>query len=262
MRLKSCVVTPMCVWDDACRPRGDLHSVRLVTDGIRGARHVWSHSVGWTGLVREGMARHMGGEYRRQERATGVNRLRVLILGSTGSIAPRRSESSPPIQTASRSRAGRRWRQRDLLDRQRTQTGVNQRRGRRPGGAARIGNVTYGGPDAVTRLVEETEADVVLNVVVGALGLRPTLAALRSGARLRCQQESLSRVVRWCSRRRTGTIVPATPSTPDGACCEAATPESGQNRADDRVTVPGLARDLEQRHSRTGRCPPTWSMGR
>ena len=42
----------------------------------------------------------------------------------------------------------------------------------------------YHGPDAVTRLIEETEADVVLNALVGALGLRPTLAALESGARL------------------------------------------------------------------------------
>ena len=44
--------------------------------------------------------------------------------------------------------------------------------------------VTYRGPDAATRLVENTEADVVLNALVGALGLEPTLAALASGARL------------------------------------------------------------------------------
>ncbi|WP_258794968.1 1-deoxy-D-xylulose-5-phosphate reductoisomerase, partial [Tsukamurella tyrosinosolvens] len=40
------------------------------------------------------------------------------------------------------------------------------------------------GPDAMTRLVETVEADVVLNGVVGSLGLGPTLAALDSGARL------------------------------------------------------------------------------
>jgi 1-deoxy-D-xylulose-5-phosphate reductoisomerase len=34
------------------------------------------------------------------------------------------------------------------------------------------------------RLVEDTEADVVLNALVGALGLQPTLAALATGARL------------------------------------------------------------------------------
>ena len=36
----------------------------------------------------------------------------------------------------------------------------------------------------MTRLVRDTEADVVLNALVGALGLEPTLAALESGARL------------------------------------------------------------------------------
>jgi 1-deoxy-D-xylulose-5-phosphate reductoisomerase len=54
--------------------------------------------------------------------------------------------------------------------------------------AAKLGDVPYAGPDAVTRLIERTAetigVDVVLNALVGALGLRPTLAALESGARL------------------------------------------------------------------------------
>lgn len=53
-----------------------------------------------------------------------------------------------------------------------------------PAAAEKIGDVTYSGPDAVTRLVENTQADVVLNALVGALGLEPTLAALATGARL------------------------------------------------------------------------------
>jgi 1-deoxy-D-xylulose-5-phosphate reductoisomerase len=40
------------------------------------------------------------------------------------------------------------------------------------------------GPGAATQLVEITPADVVLNALVGSLGLRPTLAALATGARL------------------------------------------------------------------------------
>ena len=40
------------------------------------------------------------------------------------------------------------------------------------------------GPHAATRLVEDTPADVVFNALVGSLGLRPTLAALATGARL------------------------------------------------------------------------------
>ncbi|MGH2740170.1 MAG: 1-deoxy-D-xylulose-5-phosphate reductoisomerase [Actinomycetota bacterium] len=38
-----------------------------------------------------------------------------------------------------------------------------------------------GGPDAPERLVRDVEADLVLNAMVGAVGLRPTLAALQSG---------------------------------------------------------------------------------
>ncbi len=41
-----------------------------------------------------------------------------------------------------------------------------------------------GGPDAPTELVEAAGSDVVLNGVDGSRGLRPTLAALRSGAHL------------------------------------------------------------------------------
>ncbi|MEO6882079.1 MAG: 1-deoxy-D-xylulose-5-phosphate reductoisomerase [Mycobacteriaceae bacterium] len=40
------------------------------------------------------------------------------------------------------------------------------------------------GPDACTRLVTDTPADVVLNALVGSRGLAPTLAALATGARL------------------------------------------------------------------------------
>ena len=40
------------------------------------------------------------------------------------------------------------------------------------------------GPDAAERLADETEADMVLNALVGSAGLAPTLAALQSGKTL------------------------------------------------------------------------------
>ncbi len=40
------------------------------------------------------------------------------------------------------------------------------------------------GPDAAERLAAETEADMVLNALVGSAGLAPTLAALQSGKTL------------------------------------------------------------------------------
>ena len=72
----------------------------------------------------------------------------------------------------------------ELLARQRAETGVTNIAVADVAAAERIGDVTYAGADAATRLVEDTEADVVLNSLVGALGLKPTLAALHSGARL------------------------------------------------------------------------------
>jgi hypothetical protein len=98
--------------------------------------------------------------------------------------APRRSTSSPPTRPLRGGGLAAGGGKADLLDRQRAQTGVTNVAVADPAAADRIGGVTYSGPDAVTRLVENTEADVVLNALVGALGLRPTLAALQSGARL------------------------------------------------------------------------------
>ena len=50
--------------------------------------------------------------------------------------------------------------------------------------AARALDLALGGAGAVTELVRRTEADVVLNALVGSLGLEPTLATLESGTRL------------------------------------------------------------------------------
>ena len=94
----------------------------------------------------------------------------MLILGSTGSIGTQALDviAANP----------------DLLARQRAETGVTTIAVADDAAAAKVGDVTYAGPDAATQLVESTEADVVLNALVGALGLKPTLAALATGARL------------------------------------------------------------------------------
>ena len=116
---------------------------------------------------------------------TPDRRLRVLVLGSTGSIGTQALE----VIAANRDRfevvglaAG--GASVDTLVRQRAETGVTNIAVADERAAQLVEDVPYSGPDAVTRLVEETDADVVLNALVGALGLRPTLAALESGARL------------------------------------------------------------------------------
>ena len=109
----------------------------------------------------------------------------MLILGSTGSIGTQALEviaANPDRFEVVGLAAG--GGNADLLAHQRAETGVSNIAVADPAAADRVGDVRLRGPDAVTTLVRETEADVVLNALVGALGLEPTLAALASGARL------------------------------------------------------------------------------
>ncbi|BBY60048.1 1-deoxy-D-xylulose-5-phosphate reductoisomerase [Mycolicibacterium sarraceniae] len=112
-------------------------------------------------------------------------RLKVLILGSTGSIGTQAleviAENPDRFEVVGLAAGGGNP---DLLARQRAETGVANIAVADAAAADKVGEVTYRGPDAATRLVENTQADVVLNALVGALGLQPTLAALASGARL------------------------------------------------------------------------------
>jgi 1-deoxy-D-xylulose-5-phosphate reductoisomerase len=104
------------------------------------------------------------------------------VLGSTGSIGTQALEviaANPDRFEIVGLAAG--GGNAELLARQRAETGVTNIAVADPDAAV---EATFRGPDAATRLVEETEADVVLNSLVGALGLKPTLAALQSGARL------------------------------------------------------------------------------
>src|SRR6478752_2915473 len=117
------------------------------------------------------------------------NRVRVLILGSTGSIGTQALEviaANPDRFEVVGLAAG--GGNPALLAKQRAETGVTAVAVADEAAAAQVGDVTYAGPDAVTHLVEEacekTGVDVVLNALVGALGLKPTLAALVGGARL------------------------------------------------------------------------------
>jgi 1-deoxy-D-xylulose-5-phosphate reductoisomerase len=112
-------------------------------------------------------------------------RLRVLVLGSTGSIGTQALEviaANPDrFQVVGLAAGGGNP---ELLTQQAAAAGVTNIAVADDAAAAQVGGVTYAGADAVTRLVENTEADVVLNALVGALGLKPTLAALATGARL------------------------------------------------------------------------------
>ena len=116
---------------------------------------------------------------------------RVLILGSTGSIGVQAleviSEHPDRFSVVGLGAGGA---NRDLLARQAREFGIA------PAAVAvadadaaerlstELGAGVLGGPEAMTRLIETVEADVVLNAVVGSIGLGPSLATLHSGARL------------------------------------------------------------------------------
>lgn len=111
---------------------------------------------------------------------------RVLLLGSTGSIGTQALEviaaNPDKFEVVGLAAGGGNI---DLLARQIADTRVTRVAVADPASATRLNMPgVLSGPDAVTELVRTTEADVVLNALVGSLGLEPTLAALESGARL------------------------------------------------------------------------------
>jgi len=113
------------------------------------------------------------------------DRLRVLVLGSTGSIGTQALDviaANPDrFEVVGLAAGGANL---DTLLRQRAETGVTNIAVADERAAQLAGDIPFCGPEAATRLIQETGADVVLNALVGARGLRPTLAALESGARL------------------------------------------------------------------------------
>jgi 1-deoxy-D-xylulose-5-phosphate reductoisomerase len=195
-------------------------------------------------------------------------RLRVLILGSTGSIGTQALEviaANPDRFEVVGLAAG--GGSPELLRRQRTETGVTNIAVADPAAAEQVGEVTYSGPDAATRLVENTEADVVLNALVGALGLHPTLAALDSGARLAlANKESLVAGGPLVLRAAApGQIIPVdSEHSALAQCLRGGAPDEVATLV---LTASGgpfrgwAAADLEHVTPEQAGAHPTWSMG-
>ena len=197
-----------------------------------------------------------------------ANRLRVLILGSTGSIGTQALEviaANPDRFAVVGLAAG--GGNPELLARQRADTGVTNIAVADPAAAQHVGEVTHVGPDAATRLVENTEADVVLNALVGALGLEPTLAALASGARLAlANKESLVAGGPLVLRAaRPGQIVPV--DSEHSALAQCLRSGSADEVAKLVLTASGgpfrgwSAADLESVTPEQAGAHPTWNMG-
>jgi 1-deoxy-D-xylulose-5-phosphate reductoisomerase len=192
----------------------------------------------------------------------------VLILGSTGSIGTQALDviaANPDRFEVVGLAAG--GGNPGLLAQQRDGTGVTNIAVADDAAAAQVGDVTYAGPDAVTRLVENTEADVVLNALVGALGLKPTLAALATGARLAlANKESLvAGGPLVLKAAKPGQIVPVDSEhsamaqclrggTPDEVAKIVLTASGGPFRGWTAERLEDVSPDQAGAH-------PTWSMG-
>ena len=195
-------------------------------------------------------------------------RLRVLVLGSTGSIGTQALEviaANPDrFEVVGLAAGGAHL---DTLLRQRAETGVTNIAIADEHAARMAGDVPFRGPGAATRLVEETEADVVLNALVGALGLRPTLAALQSGARLAlANKESLiAGGPLVLQAAQPGQIVPVdSEHSALAQCLRGGTPGEVAKLV---LTASGgpfrgwSAADLESVTPEQAGAHPTWSMG-
>ncbi|WP_235892344.1 1-deoxy-D-xylulose-5-phosphate reductoisomerase [Mycolicibacterium hodleri] len=191
-----------------------------------------------------------------------------MVLGSTGSIGTQALEviaANPDRFEVVGLAAG--GGNPDLLSRQRALTGVSNVAVASATAAEQIGGVTYVGADAATHLVENTDADVVLNALVGALGLRPTLAALESGARLAlANKESLIAggplVLKAAG---PGQIVPV--DSEHSALAQCLRGGAADEVARLVLTASGgpfrgwVAADLEDVTPEQAGAHPTWSMG-
>jgi len=201
-----------------------------------------------------------------------TGRLRVLVLGSTGSIGTQALEviaANPDrFEVVGLAAGGANV---DTLRRQRAETGVSNVAVADERAAEQVGDVPFHGPEAVTRLIQETEADVVLNALVGALGLRPTLAALQSGARLAlANKESLVAGGPLVLRAaQPGQIVPVDSEHSALAQCLRSGAGDAENSEVAKLVLTAsggpfrgwAAADLEAVTPEQAGAHPTWSMG-
>jgi 1-deoxy-D-xylulose-5-phosphate reductoisomerase len=193
--------------------------------------------------------------------------VRVLLLGSTGSIGTQALEviaaNPSKFQVVGLAAGGGNP---ALLAEQMAATGTTNVAVADPGAAAELG-VALCGPDAATELVRRTDADVVLNALVGALGLAPTLATLEAGTRLAlANKESLvagGSLVTGAAA--PGQIVPVDSEHSALAQCL----RGGRAEEVDRLVLTAsggpfrgwTARMLESVNPAEAKAHPTWSMG-
>ncbi|MFC9963653.1 1-deoxy-D-xylulose-5-phosphate reductoisomerase [Nocardia ignorata] len=198
---------------------------------------------------------------------TSTDRVKVLLLGSTGSIGTQALEviAANPDRFEVVGLAARGGNP-ALLAEQMAATGTRNVAVADPAAARQL-DLDLGGPGAVTELVRRTEADVVLNALVGSLGLEPTLATLESGTRLAlANKESLVAGGSLVTRAAApGQIVPVDSEHSALAQCL----RGGRAEEVDRLVLTAsggpfrgwTTEMLESVNPDEAKTHPTWSMG-
>ncbi|WP_433759950.1 1-deoxy-D-xylulose-5-phosphate reductoisomerase [Nocardia sp. CA-135398] len=193
--------------------------------------------------------------------------VRVLLLGSTGSIGTQALEviAANPDKFEVVGLAARGGNT-ELLAAQMAATGTRNVAVADPAAGTRL-DLALSGPGAVTELVHRTEADVVLNALVGSLGLEPTLATLQSGTRLAlANKESLVAGGSLVTRAAApGQIVPVDSEHSALAQCL----RGGRAEEVDRLVLTAsggpfrgwTTEMLESVNPSEAKAHPTWSMG-
>ncbi|MEV6338011.1 1-deoxy-D-xylulose-5-phosphate reductoisomerase [Nocardia vinacea] len=193
--------------------------------------------------------------------------VRVLLLGSTGSIGTQALEviAANPDKFEVVGLAARGGNT-ELLAAQMAATGTHNVAVADPAAGTRL-DLALRGPGAVTELVRRTEADVVLNALVGSLGLEPTLATLQSGTRLAlANKESLVAGGSLVTRAAApGQIVPVDSEHSALAQCL----RGGRAEEVDRLVLTAsggpfrgwTTEMLESVNPSEAKAHPTWSMG-
>ncbi|WP_329412362.1 1-deoxy-D-xylulose-5-phosphate reductoisomerase [Nocardia vinacea] len=193
--------------------------------------------------------------------------VRVLLLGSTGSIGTQALEviaaNPDKFQVVGLAARGGNT---ELLAAQMAATGTRNVAVADPAAGTDL-DLALSGPGAVTELVRRTEADVVLNALVGSLGLEPTLATLQSGTRLAlANKESLVAGGSLVTRAAApGQIVPVDSEHSALAQCL----RGGRAEEVDRLVLTAsggpfrgwTTEMLESVNPSEAKAHPTWSMG-
>ncbi|MBF6239036.1 1-deoxy-D-xylulose-5-phosphate reductoisomerase [Nocardia otitidiscaviarum] len=199
------------------------------------------------------------------ERVSDV--VKVLLLGSTGSIGTQALEviAANPDRFEVVGLAARGGNT-ELLASQIAATGTGNVAVADPAAAAKLG-VPLAGPHAAAQLVRDTDADVVLNALVGSLGLEPTLATLESGRRLAlANKESLVAGGSLVTRAAApGQIVPVDSEHSALAQCL----RGGRAEEVERLVLTAsggpfrgwTTEMLESVDPAAAKAHPTWSMG-